>query len=309
MQREVIFSIVLIGLILVLPPLLWSSLAIAQGSDVRVSIGDMEIPPGGVLTEAIMVKNATDFGAGTICISYDSSVVQVVNVSSGDGLIIGAWNANNSVNPGYVRISSYSTSGRSGDVVFARVKYKAVGAGGSRSTLNISVDSLFDIGYKDISYSIENGSLLVSEAVGGEFDTGAGGGYPSIAGVHEGFIIPNHTIIVKKMYTYPCAGTGGHAEYVEICNVTSSSCINATWEGYQAGDYHNITFPARFTLARGELYKYTIITGSYPRIIHRQNYTTSDGSFINCTSFVDVNGNLHEDWLPAIKLFDEEVGE
>ena len=134
-----------------------------------------------------------------------------------------------------------------------------------------------------------------------EFDTGAGG-YPSIAGVHEGFIIPNHTIIVKKMYTYPCAGTGGHAEYVEICNVTSSSCINATWEGYQAGDYHNITFPAQFTLARGGIYKYTIITGSYPRIIHRQNYTTSDGSFINCTSFVDVNGRIYEDWIPAIRL-------
>jgi len=135
-----------------------------------------------------------------------------------------------------------------------------------------------------------------------EFDTGAGGGYPSIAGVHEGFIIPNHTIIVKKMYTYPCAGTGGHAEYVEICNVTSSSCINATWKGYQAGDYHNITFPARFTLAKGEIYKYKIITGSYPRIIHGQNYTTSDGSFINCTSFVDVNGRIHDDWIPAIRL-------
>jgi len=134
-----------------------------------------------------------------------------------------------------------------------------------------------------------------------EFDTGAGG-YPSIAGVHEGFIIPNHTIIVKKMYTYPCAGTGGHAEYVEICNVTSSFCINATWEGYQAGDYHNITFPAQFTLARGGIYKYTIITGSYPRIIHRQNYTTSDGSFINCTSFVDVNGRIYEDWIPAFRL-------
>jgi hypothetical protein len=138
-----------------------------------------------------------------------------------------------------------------------------------------------------------------------EFDTGAGE-YPSISGIHEGFIVPNHTIIVKKMYTYPCAGTGGHTEYVEICNVTSTTgwCRNGTWKGYQEGNYHNITFPGgeEFTLMKGGVYNYTIFTGSYPRIIHKQNRTTLDGSFINCTSFVDANGKKHEDWLPAFRL-------
>jgi hypothetical protein len=131
---------------------------------------------------------------------------------------------------------------------------------------------------------------------GFEFDTGAGT-YPSVAGVHRGTIKPNHTVIVKKMYTYPCAGTGGHTEFVEISNGTWS--INASWSGYY-GDY--ITFPEIFTLAAGQEYSYEISTGSYPRIIHKQNHTTSDG-FINCTSFVDVNGNDYDNWIPAIRLF------
>jgi hypothetical protein len=134
---------------------------------------------------------------------------------------------------------------------------------------------------------------------GFEFDTGAGS-YPSIAGVHQGTIIPNHTVIVKKMYTYPGAGTGGHTEYVEISNGTW--CINASWNGYY-GDYHTLTFPELFTLVAGEEYRYEIHTGSYPQIINKQNCTTLDGSFINCTSFEDVNGGIYSDWIPAIRLF------
>ena len=131
-----------------------------------------------------------------------------------------------------------------------------------------------------------------------EFDTGAGG-YPSIAGVHDGFIIPNETIEVRKIYIYPCAGTGGHAEFVEIRN--ESFRINASWEGYK-GDYHNLTFSYPFKLMADEVYRYKIVTGSYPEIIHNQSYITLDGSFINCTSFVDVNGRIYDDWIPAFRL-------
>jgi len=133
-----------------------------------------------------------------------------------------------------------------------------------------------------------------------EFDTGAGA-YPSIAGMHIGILIPNHTVIVKKLLTYPCAGTGGHVESVAFYNTTTGAEVaNASWNGYQ-GDYHNLTFPEQFTLAEGEDYRYEIVTGSYPLIIHKQNHTTSDG-FINCTSFVDVNGDAYDDWIPAFRL-------
>ena len=135
-----------------------------------------------------------------------------------------------------------------------------------------------------------------------EFDTGAAGTYPSMAGEHIGIIIPNHTVIVQKLYTYPCAGTGGHTESAAFYNATAGEEIaNATWSGYQ-GDYHNLTFPEQFTLVEGEEYRYEIVTGSYPQIIRNQNHTTLDGSFINCTSFTDVNGKDYDNWIPAFRL-------
>ncbi|MCD6455267.1 MAG: hypothetical protein J7K81_00500 [Methanophagales archaeon] len=136
-----------------------------------------------------------------------------------------------------------------------------------------------------------------SEAI---FDTGLGT-YPSIFGTHNGTITPNQTITVRKLYTYPCTGTGGHTEYVRIWNDTWTG-KEAYWDGYQH-DWHNITFDEPFTLFAEKTYKYEIRTGSYPQIIHKPEHTTLDGSFINCTSFVDVNGKEYTDWIPAIRLW------
>ena len=132
------------------------------------------------------------------------------------------------------------------------------------------------------------------------FDTGPGT-YPSIFGMHNGTIIPSQDINVSKLYTYPCPGTGGHTEHIKIWN-TSNWNVTATWNGY-AGDWHNISFNETFVLYKNEEYNYTIKTGSYPQIIHNQTHTTLDGSFINCTEFTDANGKIHDNWIPAIKLF------
>jgi len=135
------------------------------------------------------------------------------------------------------------------------------------------------------------------------FDTGQPENpYPSISGTHNGTITPSHDIIADKMYTYPCLGTGGHSEYVKIWN-TSDWNVTAEWEGYK-GDWHNISFSGAFTLLKNETYNYTIITGSYPQIIHEQNRTALDGSLITCEEFVDANGKKYGgDWIPAIRLY------
>ena len=133
------------------------------------------------------------------------------------------------------------------------------------------------------------------------FDTGKGT-YPSIMGTHEGKIIPSHNITVSKLYTYPCAGTGGHTGYARIWN-NSLNAI-ARWDGY-VGDYHNITFNKSFVLYKNETYNYTIRTGSYPQIIHETPFNATGGT-ITCTEFTDVNGKVYKDWIPAIKLFLEE---
>jgi len=134
------------------------------------------------------------------------------------------------------------------------------------------------------------------------FDTGAPSNpYPSIAGTHNGTIIPSHDINITKLYTYPCPGTGGHTEYAALYHSNGTLIAEAYWEGYQ-GDWHNITFNKTFVLLLGETYNYIIRTGSYPQIIHARSKDVT-GGVINCTEFIDANGKKYEDWIPAIKLY------
>ncbi|MFV9676957.1 MAG: fibronectin type III domain-containing protein, partial [Methanosarcinales archaeon] len=73
------------------------------------------------------------------------------------------------------------------------------------------------------------------------FDTEAPANpYPTISGTHNGTITPTKTIEVALLYTYPCAGTGGHSKYVKIWN-NSDWNVTARWERY-SGDWHNISF-------------------------------------------------------------------
>ncbi len=131
------------------------------------------------------------------------------------------------------------------------------------------------------------------------FDTGEGS-YPCIMGTHNGTIKPTNNIIVNTLYTYSCSGTGGHTEYVRIYNATET-LATGNWEGYKSGDYRNIMFPDQFTLIGGQTYNYTIITGSYPQIIHVPSKEAAGGT-ITCTKFTDANGKIYNDWIPAIKL-------
>ncbi len=130
------------------------------------------------------------------------------------------------------------------------------------------------------------------------FDTGPGT-YPSIRGNHTGTIKPNHTVNATKMYTYSCPGTGGHTEYARIWNDTWSA--TATWEGYAAKDWHNVTFDKTVVLLANETYNYCIHTGSYPQIHHTDELKVDDGT-ITCDKFIDVNGRIYYDGIPAIRL-------
>jgi PKD repeat protein len=135
------------------------------------------------------------------------------------------------------------------------------------------------------------------------FDTGSPANpYPSIMGNHIGTITPNVTIVVSKLYTYPCAGTGGHTEYARIWN-NSGLSATANWSGY-TGDWHTIIFNKTFVLYKNKTYNYTIHTGSYPQIIHAKSKDALAGAgTITCDKFIDANGKGYTDWIPAIKLF------
>ena len=157
------------------------------------------------------------------------------------------------------------------------------------------------------SGGIENGGdwlPLVKPALS-IFDTGKGT-YPSIMGTHEGTIEPSDNISINKLYTYPCPGTGGHTESIELYD-NDTLIANGTWNGYQ-GDWHNITIhnltggAPYVTLLKDHEYRYTIKTGSYPQIIHESSKDVTGGT-ITCTDFEDANGKTYTDWIPAIKLY------
>jgi len=56
-----------------------------------------------------------------------------------------------------------------------------------------------------------------------------------------------------------------------------------------------------FTLIAGETYNITIKTGSYPQILHKQSAEVEGGKII-CVKYEDVNGRIHNDWIPTFKL-------
>lgn len=134
-----------------------------------------------------------------------------------------------------------------------------------------------------------------------EFDTGPGT-YPCIPGVYEGIIIPNQTMTVNFLDIYSAPGTGGRARHAIFFNTTTGEeLINTTMLGYQ-GSFSALRFPEELTLVVGETYGYEIVTDSYPQAIHKQNTTSTDGSFIACTYFRDANGKDYSDWIPAFRL-------
>ena len=248
----------------------------------------------------IDVNNLADFNAGMFDSSFDHSVLTVVDVTEGSindtAIPIAMWDFVDSntikVMPMLSGVTTVSGSG-----YLAKITFLVKGTDGDESVLDISGElaCIEDGTPKEIPTEWINGKVRV----GLIFDTGLGT-YPSISGRHEGTIEVYDDITVRKLYTYPCKGTGGHTEYVRVWGDGIDK--SASWDGY-TGDYHNIVFSESFTLKAGKTYNYIIQTGSYPQIHHRDELELEGVGKINCTKFVDANGREHNDWIPAIKLW------
>lgn len=126
-----------------------------------VSIADVSAAQNSNVTGAILVENVTNLGAATVWLTYNQSVVNVVGVSSGN---IGNVIANIDNTIGRVAMSTYSTTPLSGNVVFANVTLRAVGAANATSPLTLQVIRLADNNGVAIPNTVRSGTFSVSSA-------------------------------------------------------------------------------------------------------------------------------------------------
>jgi len=258
-------------------------------------------------TEVEIWVNATSFQSGQIELTYNPSCAHVIDwVGNTTNFPMGGWTHED----GKDRIYFVGSALKTGEYMIGTLTIHCVNESreGCVTTLDFTEQSkLFDDHGSTVPANWIDGTFECKAEVAppGEFDTEAPPNpYPSIFGTLNGTLTPSHDIIADKMFTYPCAGTGGHTEYVKIWNDTWQEGIEAHWHGYQVADYHIIIFPQQFTLFANQKYNYTIRTGSYPQIWHTDRLETGTGDgVIECSEFVDANGRSHSNWIPAFRLF------
>ena len=140
------------------------SIEVRTSMDVEVSIDCGTIYPdphsGGSVTLPITLRGITDYGAATINLYYDASVVGVSNVAGSEDSSVESWNV---VTPGRLMISALNATGASGDVVFANVVFNSVENIGECSGLNLTVNTLGDIYYEELPYFTTNCSICIGD--------------------------------------------------------------------------------------------------------------------------------------------------
>jgi len=128
-----------------------------------IIIGNVKAAPGEYTTALVMVNNASNLGSGNITVTYNSSVVHLTNVTSGDGnaLAVQDWNADNTA--GSLEIAAWDADeSHNGDVVFANVTFHAVGEYPDSTPLTTSSTQLIDYtSYSIIGHSVTNGTFSI----------------------------------------------------------------------------------------------------------------------------------------------------
>ena len=132
----------------------------ASAQTATITIDDLIVEPGENVTTPIIVRNVTDLGGCDINITYNVSVVHIVNVTEGDMMLLRYLIDNGT---GWVHLNTINVTGLAEDVVVAYLNLTAVGRDGDISPLNIAVDKLFDMSYDSINYTVTNGTLTVEK--------------------------------------------------------------------------------------------------------------------------------------------------
>ncbi len=138
-------------------------LVAAEDVVTTVAVADVIAKTGESVTVPIMINDSVNLSGCAIDFEYDSSVVHVTDVTSGDMQLL-ACNVDNGT--GWMYANAADPAGLNGDVVFAYVELTAVGGMGDESLLDITVDQLLDTSYTPINYTVTDGLFtIITEVV------------------------------------------------------------------------------------------------------------------------------------------------
>ena len=215
-----------------------------------VSIADVVVEPAGVVTLPIMINNITNYGAGTMNIWYDPSVVHVIDVAGSSDSTVAVENINNTT--GFARILASNLGGVSGDIVFANVKFMAVGLGST--PLNIDIEELCDTSYNDTLANISDGSITV----------------PKLFSIYGHVSYENGTLCNNS-----------------VVNITNQN-NGKKWTAGTSDNYYNISLTSGIDLNASEILRFDTTDGAYSSVTDH-TVTTDD---VNNGGLFDFNLTL-----------------
>ncbi len=132
-----------------------------EAASATVAVGSVEVASGETATVSLDVAGlSAPLGAYNVTVSYDPSVVELVDVSVTYGTPLPEPQIDNEA--GTVRIQGIKPEdAQSGDLTIAEMTFEAVGSSGSSSELTPSVDELSDSDGQAIEASIGSGSVTI----------------------------------------------------------------------------------------------------------------------------------------------------
>ena len=127
-----------------------------------VSIEDTSAPPGGTVTVPINIADVENMCGANIWLNYNKNVVIVDSVSDGD-IVPLTYSIDNTA--GVTKMVWDTTSGMTGDFVFAYVTLKAVGNPGDTCLLDLDVKELYDCNLVEIPRTVADGTFTIPPKV------------------------------------------------------------------------------------------------------------------------------------------------
>ena len=127
-----------------------------------VSIQDATAAPEQTVTVPVNIADVTNLATADIWLSYNKDVVIVESVTDGDlgAITVGIDNAT-----GVTKMNWFSSTGETGDFVFAYVTLKAVGSAEQQSALDLDVKELTDASANPITHEGDDGVFTVATPV------------------------------------------------------------------------------------------------------------------------------------------------